>query len=107
VRAHGIAWYHLPIADVRPPDARFEALWRASGPALLANLRAGGRVLVHCRGGLGRAGTVAARLLIELDLPAPHAVVRVRQARPGAIETAAQLAYVLGLRQPSRATCVD
>ena len=28
----------------------------------------GGRldVVVHCRGGLGRAGTVAARLLIEL-----------------------------------------
>ncbi|MEY8876992.1 MAG: hypothetical protein AB9M60_10820, partial [Leptothrix sp. (in: b-proteobacteria)] len=28
VRAHGIAWHHLPIADVQPPGAAFEALWR-------------------------------------------------------------------------------
>ena len=98
VRAQGIAWHHLPIVDVHPPDERFETGWQTSGPALLASLRQGGRVLVHCRGGLGRAGTVAARLLVELDVPAHVAVARVRQARPGAIETVDQLNYVLRLR---------
>lgn len=67
------------------------------GVELCALLRDGGRVLVHCRGGLGRAGTVAARLLVELGDPAAVAVECVRQARPGAIETAAQLEYVLNL----------
>lgn len=97
IRARGIDWHHLPIVDVRPPDARFEAAWLAAGAELIELLRGGRRVLVHCRGGLGRAGTVAARLLVELGVPSPEAVERVRKARPGAIETAAQLEYVLNL----------
>ncbi|OLP07805.1 cyclin-dependent kinase inhibitor 3 family protein [Rhodoferax antarcticus] len=97
VQARAIAWYHMPIVDVRPPDARFEAAWLTSGPQLLEILRAGARVLVHCRGGLGRAGTVAARLLVELGVPPTQAIERVRRARPGAIETAQQRAYVLNL----------
>ena len=48
-------------------------------------------VFIHCRGGLGRAGTVAARLLIELgEADAAIAIARVREVRPGAIETTAQ-----------------
>ena len=80
--------------DVAPPDERFEAGWRDVGPAINAILRSRGRVLVHCRGGLGRAGTVTARILIEQG-EAPHdAVHEVRTSRPGAIETDAQLEYV-------------
>lgn len=97
VRARGIEWHHLPIVDVRPPDERFENEWRSSGPRLLELLRGGGKVLVHCRGGLGRAGTVAARLLVEMDVPADEAVARVRAARPRAIETREQMQYVLAL----------
>jgi hypothetical protein len=102
VRARGIAWHHLPIADFRAPDARFETAWAQRGPALLAQLQAGGRLLVHCRGGLGRAGTVAARMLVELDVPADLAMARVRRARPGAIETPEQVRYIQALaRQPA------
>lgn len=95
--ARGIEWHHLPITDVRPPDERFEAAWRTSGPALNRLLREGRRVLVHCRGGLGRAGTVAARLLFETGIDPDEAVRRVREARPGAIETDTQWRYVQAL----------
>ncbi len=98
VRARGIDWHHLPIVDVAPPDGRFEEAWLRSGPQLCAILRDGGRVLVHCRGGLGRAGTVAARLLVECGVTRNEAVEQVRRARPGAIETKQQLEYVLGFR---------
>ena len=97
VRARGIDWHHLPIVDVQPPDERFEVGWLSSGPTLCRVLRAGERVLVHCRGGVGRAGTVAARLLIELGATPPDAVRAVRIARSGAIETDEQLRYVLDL----------
>lgn len=65
-RKRGIEWHHLPIVDLSTPDQAFHRLWRSSGDAALRTLREGKKVLVHCRGGRGRAGTVAAALLIEL-----------------------------------------
>lgn len=100
VRSRGIEWHHLPIVDVSVPDARFEAAWREAGPALGRVLREGGRVLVHCRGGLGRAGMVAARLLVEQGAAPREAVAAVRAVRPGAIETRAQERHVLDLACP-------
>ncbi|MBP0447443.1 cyclin-dependent kinase inhibitor 3 family protein [Roseomonas sp. SSH11] len=97
VRARGMAWLHLPIADADVPDEAFEALWLEAGPRLLAWLGEGRRILLHCRGGLGRTGLVAARLLIELGTKPDAAVRAVRAARAGTIETRAQEAYVLGL----------
>ena len=93
--ARGIEWHHLPIQDVDVPDAAFEAAWRYSGLRLREHLRAGRNVLLHCRGGLGRSGTIAARLLVELGWEAPAAIRAVRAQRPGAIETRAQEAHVL------------
>ena len=90
----------LPLVG-KTPDGRFEAGWKASGPRLLQLLKEGRRVLVHCRGGLGRAGTVSARMLVELGMAPAEAVLTVRQARPGAIETLQQERHVLGLA-PSR-----
>lgn len=89
-----IAWYHLPIVDVQEPGAEFERLWPRAGRAACELLRDGGKVLVHCRGGLGRAGTVAACLLIELGAGPQDAIRRVRAARHGAIETPEQERYV-------------
>jgi len=58
----------------------------------------GQSIVVHCRGGLGRTGMVAARLLVELGEKPVTALQRVRAARPGAVETVEQEEYVLGLR---------
>ena len=96
VRARHMNWHHLPIPDVSTPDVGFEKEWEKVGEGLRAQLRSGFNVLVHCKGGLGRAGTIAARLLIELGVAPEKAVSAVRQVRPGAIETSAQLAYVMG-----------
>lgn len=94
-----MAWYHLPIRDQGVPDASFEEVWVHAGEALRHRLRAGSNVLVHCMGGLGRAGTIASRLLVELGWEPATAAAAVREVRPGAIETAGQMDYVLGLRE--------
>lgn len=101
-------WLHLPIRDVSVPTATFEAAWGRVGEGLRARLRDGFDVLVHCKGGLGRAGLTAARLLIECGLDPEIAIRDVRRVRPGAIETAAQETYVRALRPvPERCPATD
>lgn len=95
VRARHMDWFHLPIPDVAVPDRRFERDWALAGPDLLGRLRAGFDVLVHCKGGLGRAGTIAARLMVELGTDPGRVIAAVRAVRPGAIETREQEHFVL------------
>lgn len=105
VRARGMDWHPLPIADYSVPTPAFEARWRAEGRVIRSALRAGADVVVHCKGGLGRAGMIAARLLVELGADPKAAVKAVRTARPGAIETPAQLALVratVAIKEPAR-----
>jgi ADP-ribosyl-[dinitrogen reductase] hydrolase len=99
VARHGMQWLHLPIRDVSVPDAAFEQQWQATGAKLRATLRRGGRLLVHCRGGLGRAGMISARILVEFGMPAAAAIAAIRRARsPSAIETIEQENHVRSCR---------
>ena len=93
-RVRGLEWLHLPIRDISTPSAHFEQKWVEAGESLRARLRDGFDIVVHCKGGLGRAGTIAARLLVELGTSPKVAIQQVRDARPGAIETSAQQAHV-------------
>ncbi len=95
VCGYAFAWRHVTIPDMRPPQAQALQAWQKSGPAVLAALRRGERVLVHCAAGLGRTGTMAAKLLVEFGVPPAEAISRVRAARPGTLETAEQEAFVL------------
>jgi ADP-ribosylglycohydrolase/protein-tyrosine phosphatase len=94
VARHKIDWLHLPIRDLGIPDARFERRWVYFGHLLRSRLNAGGRVLLHCRGGRGRTGLIAAQLLMEFGATHAEALKRVRAVRLGAVETPAQEGYL-------------
>ena len=101
VQRRGMEWLHLPIPDVSTPGPDFEAKWPAASDRLRSRLDAGENILVHCRGGLGRSGMVAARLLAESGVDAEEAIARVRAVRPGAIETWEQAQWARsGPRRP-------
>lgn len=91
----GIAHYVLPIVDGAIPSGTWERAWAKTGPQVRERLALGERIVIHCRGGLGRTGMVAARLLVEFSEVPAMAIRRVRAARPGAIETRRQEDYVL------------
>ncbi len=95
VRGRGMFWLHLPVKDVAIPDDRFTAVWADAVLMLFEVLRAGKNLLIHCRGGLGRSGLIAALLLRESGETALAATGRVREVRPGAIETSDQERYVM------------
>nr|KAJ9631430.1 hypothetical protein H2204_008157 [Knufia peltigerae] len=95
--AHGLKWHGLPITDGAAPDARLLEPWKSLGPQLAAELLSGSRIVVHCKGGLGRAGTVASMLLIETGCASDgtDAIAKVRSVRPGAVETPEQEEFIL------------
>ncbi len=93
----GLEWYHLPIQDVSIPDSEFEKAWEEVSPILHKHLDAGEHVVLHCRGGLGRTGTIAARMLVETGETPQNALHRVRVARVGTVETEEQEEYILSL----------
>lgn len=94
VRAVGLEALHLPIPDWGVPDAAFETAW--SEARLAERLAAGETLALHCRAGLGRTGTVAARLLIEtVGMDPATAVAHIRRDHAAeAVETDGQVAHL-------------
>lgn len=92
LNSRGIGWLRFPIRNYSTPDG--DGNWPAVSREVRNMLDGKGRVLIHCWGGLGRSGMVAARLLTERGEAASNAIKRVRQVRPGAIETEAQEQWV-------------
>jgi protein-tyrosine phosphatase len=69
----------LPIPDLRAPTL-------GEGREMLADLRhrlrSGERLLMHCGAGVGRAGTMATALLLDLGTDQAHAAALVAARRP-------------------------
>ncbi len=88
---YGLTETHVPVPDFGAPTL----LQLATTLGVIhAAVQAGERIAVHCSGGLGRSGTVAACYLIDLGQDWRIAVDQVRRVRPGAIETQVQLASI-------------
>jgi protein-tyrosine phosphatase len=96
-RRAGMKSLWFPITDVSTP--RFPEDPIPLVREVLEHLAAGDTVVVHCMGGLGRAGTIAACVLAARDVEPEKAIELVRAARPGALETDTQVAFVGRFRQ--------
>ncbi len=103
VVALDMIWLQLPIPNMGLPDDEFMEKWQGVVPWFCKMLRNGQNIVVHCRGGVGRTGLMAACLLIELGLTAREAIGTVRNARPGSLLHAPHenycYSYVPSLRQ--------
>ncbi|WP_324946895.1 cyclin-dependent kinase inhibitor 3 family protein [Dyella sp.] len=99
-RAAGLRWYGLPITDGAAPDFRFLEPWKQWGPQFMQALQNGDRIVVHCKGGLGRAGLTGCLLLLDSGTvtSADQAMARTRAVRPGAIETLEQEIFLRAWR---------
>jgi len=95
VERAGMLWLHLPIPDGGVPDGTWEMAWDQASRALRSALTKGSRIVIHCKGGLGRTGLVASLLLVESGIDARTAMRMVRETRPGAIETVGQEQYII------------
>lgn len=88
-----IGWWHLPVADFAAESEALSRRWADVSGDARAILTGGEGVLVHCRGGCGRSGMAALRLMVEAGEDPDAALQRLRAARPCAVETEAQLRW--------------
>lgn len=93
-QALNLAWFHLPVADEQVPQEDFEQAWPAASQLILERLQAGQAIAIHCKGGSGRTGLIAARLLIAAGLPRSEAIALVQTLRPKAIQHPAHRAWI-------------
>jgi protein-tyrosine phosphatase len=91
----GLTWFHLPVEDDAAPAAPFETRWSAQRQAVHRLLDGNATVAIHCRGGSGRTGLMAAILLLERGHDLDQAVAMVQGLRPNALKQPAQRAYLV------------
>lgn len=87
--AAGLAQWWFEVVDYGTPTGD----WAPLSAELHKVLADGGRVIIHCRGGCGRSGMIALRLMREAG--EVDALARLRAVRPCAIETVAQMEWAL------------
>jgi atypical dual specificity phosphatase len=77
----------LPIDDFCAPtaDQIDEAM-----QFLTERIEAGDGVLVHCRAGIGRTGTILGCFLVSRGVEPAAAIAKIRRERPGSVEVYAQ-----------------
>lgn len=91
---HGIAWLQLPIVDDDYPRAEFEHAWRQFHQRILATINNGYSVAIHCKGGTGRTGLVAAMIMSCYGWPIEKIINSIQLVRPQALKIKTQLAYL-------------
>jgi protein-tyrosine phosphatase len=93
--AAGITVEKFPIVDVNVPcEEQVEEYAELVG-RIIGSLRTGRNTVVHCRGGIGRTGTVVASVLVGLGEDTEEAIQTVRDSRsPRMLEALSQEEYV-------------
>ena len=84
---HGLVALHLPILDQTAP---YPADFTRALDFIDEQHSLSRAVLVHCRFGMGRTGTILAAWLIQRGDTAEQAIARLREVRPGSVTTEAQ-----------------
>lgn len=80
----GLMGVHVPVVDFTAPTQRQLDLCLDT---IAGAHRSGMGVAVHCTAGKGRTGTVLAAYLVTTGPSAREAIDKVRQLRPGSVET--------------------
>ena len=89
---YGIEVVHIPVVDFTAPTPLQIRTMVATVNRARADFQAVG---IHCTGGKGRTGTMLAAYFVAEGATGQEAITKIREIRPGSIETASQEQAVL------------
>ena len=95
VAHRGLAWDHLPLPDTTAPT---QSWMEQATPVLndiIASIPEGAKVVVHCMGGLSRAGTFASLYLWMRGMDMRDAIKTVREIRGPHAMNSRQVAFLM------------
>lgn len=87
-RDMGLQWFHFPIEDDASPGEAFRQAWGKDKERVFGMLDRRETVAIHCKGGSGRTGLMAAIVMLERGMPLDQVVDRVKSLRPRALSLA-------------------
>jgi len=89
----GLSWFQLPIVDDDSPSEAFSLAFNKHLNEILAIIKSGGSVAVHCKGGSGRTGLVIGLFMHELGYAKNDIVNQVQAIRPKSLHNPVQRSY--------------
>ena len=93
-RELGLQWFHFPIEDDASPGEEFKHAWEKHEQWVFGILNQQGTIAIHCKGGSGRTGLIAAIILLERGMPSEQVVYQVKSLRPNALKLAVHTDYL-------------
>ena len=90
----GLEWFHMPIEDDSAPASDFQDAWDQHKAKIQQLLDQGGSIVIHCKGGSGRTGLMAAILLLERGIELEKAVAMVKTLRPNSLKVPSHMKYL-------------
>lgn len=83
--AHAIKWMHLPVEDDKSPEQAFTQQLIQHKTELLDLINNKATIAIHCKGGSGRTGLIAAVLLLESGQSWQNTKSQIQSLRPKAL----------------------
>ena len=88
-------WYHLPVEDSCAPEEPFAQAFAQQKAILLGLVETGATMVIHCHGGSGRTGMMAAILMLELGYAPAQVKSQIPLIRPKSLTSPVQANYLI------------
>ena len=95
VTKHEMDWIHLPLRDTTVPSDEFVRAFVEMVPFIIAGLESEDKIVIHCKGGLGRAATIASMVLGIYGESAESSINRIRKKRSSSCINPAQEKFLV------------
>ena len=89
-----LQWFHFPIEDDASPGEAFRQAWESGKGPVFEILDRSGTVAIHCNGGSGRTGLMAAIVLCERGMGQDQILDQVKALRPNALKLSVHTDYL-------------